>query len=355
MTVIDMKVIVDKNINRFEELVSLLDDLNDIDFLHLNTEEIKNSSIRDAQILFVRSTLKISSDLLNNTNIKFVGSATAGFDHINTRYLENNNIDWCYSPGCNSSSVVDYVMSSIDYLIKNNLFHMDDDVGIVGYGNIGSKLSKALNAIGISNISYDPFLHLKSLKTFDQVKKCKLISFHIPFTVDSKFPTSNIINANLLDSLEKKIIINTSRGEIADETAILDNKNLTYISDVWRNEPCPSSKLINHSLISTPHIAGYSYDGKMNGTINLFKELFIFLGFNDDKQKKNNNFINDFLDIKKVIDYPKNISDYSKSFDISKESLDFKILAKGHKDILPGDIFLKKRLQHLQRRDVSPN
>ena len=350
-----MKIIVDKNISKFEELVSLLDDLKDIDFRHLKTEQITNSSIRNAEILFVRSTLKITSNLLDKTNIKFVGSATSGFDHINTSYLENNSIDWCYSPGCNSSSVVHYVMSSIDYVINNNLFDKDDVVGIVGYGNIGSKLSKALNAIGIRNISYDPLLDLKSLKTFDQVKKCKLISFHIPLTVVSKFPTRNIINTNLLNNFENKIIINTSRGEIADETAILNNKNITYISDVWCNEPLPKTEIINHSLISTPHIAGYSYDGRINGTINLFKELFIFLGFDENKQNKNNKFIKDFLGVKEINYYPTNISDYSKSFDILKESMDFKILTKGFKKKLPAEIFLKKRSKHISRRDILPH
>ena len=348
-----MKVIVDKNISKFEKLVPLINDLKDIDFYYLNTEEITNSSIKDAEILLVRSTLKITKDLLSNTNIKFIGSATAGFDHINTSYLENNNIDWRYSPGCNSSSVVHYVVSSIDYLSKKNLFDVNDNVGIIGYGNVGSKLSKALDNIGVKNISYDPFIDLKYLKTFDQVIKCKLISFQVPLTVDSEFPTKNMINNTLLENSEKKIIINTSRGEIADEIAILKNKNITYISDVWCNEPSPSTKLIKHSFISTPHIAGYSYDGKINGTINLFKELFIFLDFNENKQKTNNKIIKDFLDTKKIINYPKNISDYS-SFDISRESMNFKTLCKRYKKKIPAEVYLRARSKHPFRTDILP-
>ena len=120
-----MKVVVDNSILKFKELIPHLSDLKDIYFYHLRTDEIINNSIKDAEILFVRSTLKINADLINNTKIKFVGSATAGFDHIDVKYLENNNINWCYSPGCNSSSVVHYVISSLNFLIiksDHNIF-----------------------------------------------------------------------------------------------------------------------------------------------------------------------------------------------------------------------------------------
>ena len=354
MIVIDMKIIVDKNICKFEELVPLIDDLKELDFYHLNTEEITNSFLLDAEILFIRSTLKINEDLLANTKIKFVGSATAGFDHIDQHYLENNNIAWFYSPGCNSSSVVHYVMSSISHLVNNNLFDMNDDIGIVGYGNVGRKLSKALTNVGIKNISYDPLLDLKNLKNFDDIKRCKLISFHIPLTVDSKFPTKNMINACLLKSFENKIIINTSRGEIADESEILNNSNLIYISDVWKNEPYPSIKMINHSYISTPHIAGYSYDGKINGTINLFVELFRFLNFSSDSKIKNILFIKEFLQVKMIDEYPKNLSDYSQLFNTLKESNDFKNLIEGYSDKLPDNMFNDIRSKHPPRRDITP-
>jgi len=350
-----MKVVVDNSILKFKELIPHLSDLKDIDFYHLHTEEIINNSIKDAEILFVRSTLKINADLINNTKIKFVGSATAGFDHIDVKYLENNNINWCYSPGCNSSSVVHYVISSINFLIEKKLFNLNDCVGIVGYGNIGSKLRKALNKVGIKNICYDPFLKLEHLKNFDEIKQCKLLSFHVPLTIGTAFPTKNIINESLIKDFKNKIIINTSRGDIADESSIIRDTNLIYISDVWQNEPSPFKEIINRSLLSTPHIAGYSYDGRINGTITLFKRLFQYLNFSHEKQKINTTIIKDFLNKKEINHYPQRISEFASAFDILKESKNFKRISKEYEKSLPANIYKKIRLEHPSRRDILPD
>ena len=131
-----MKVIVDKGIKQFAELIPLLYGLDELNIRYLDSFEITKDSLDDTEVLLIRSTTKIDSDLLHNSAIKFIGSATAGFDHIDTKYLDQNDISWCYSPGCNSSSVVHYVMSSISHLVNNNLFDMNDDIGIVGYGNV---------------------------------------------------------------------------------------------------------------------------------------------------------------------------------------------------------------------------
>lgn len=140
-----MKVVVDRGIKSFKNFISLLDGFNNIDFQYLETSDITNSKIKDAEILFIRSTTHVNKTLLNNTKIKIIGSATAGTDHIDQEYLDKNNIQWFYSPGSNALSVVNYVMASICYLNNNNLFSLNDIVGIVGCGNIGKKLKKTLD------------------------------------------------------------------------------------------------------------------------------------------------------------------------------------------------------------------
>jgi len=350
-----MKVIVDKGIKQFAELIPLLHGLDGINIRYLDSFEITRDSLDDTEVLFTRSTTKINSDLLHNSAIKFIGSATAGFDHIDTKYLEQNDISWCYSPGCNSSSVVHYVMSSIGYLIESNFFNINDSVGIIGYGMVGSKLSSALNGIGIKNISYDPFLDLENLCSIEDIKKCKLISLHIPLTRNNSFPTIEMIDDIFLEKLEANILINTSRGEVVDESSLLKKNNLIYISDVWRNEPTPSKDIIDYSLISTPHIAGHSHDGKINGTINLFYEFFNYLDHNKDLKKANHRIMKRFFSLEPTLAFPKEINEYVMTFDVFKESNLFKNICAKEEGNISENTFIKARSQHAYRRDITPD
>ena len=349
-----MKIIVDKGIKQFAELIPLLHGLDDLNIRYLEPFEITRNSLDDTEVLLIRSTTKINSDLLHNSAIKFIGSATAGFDHMDTKYLDQNDISWCYSPGCNSSSVVHYVMSSIGYLIESNFFDINDSVGIIGYGMIGSKLSNALNGIGIKNISYDPFLDLENLCCIEDIKKCKLISLHIPLTRNNAFPTIEMIDDIFLEKLEANILINTSRGEVVDESSLLKKNNLIYISDVWRNEPTPSKDIIDYSLISTPHIAGHSHDGKINGTINLLHEIFDYLGHDKDIKIANQKVIKRFFSLEHISNYPKKIGDYVKTFDVFEESNHFKNVCEKEKGNLSEKTFIKAKSQHIYRRDIIP-
>ena len=212
----------------------------------------------------------------------------------------------------------------------------------------------ALNEVGIKNISYDPFLDLENLCSLEDIKKCKLISLHIPLTRKNAFPTIEMVDDIFLDKLEANILINTSRGEVVDESSILKKNSLIYISDVWRNEPTPSKDIIDCSLISTPHIAGHSHDGKINGTINLLHEIFDYLGHDKDIKKANLKVIKRFFSLESVPNYPKKISDYVKTFDICKESKHFKNVCEKEKDNISEKTFIKARSQHIYRRDITP-
>ena len=153
-----MKIVVDKGIKSFEEIATTINGFEEIEFLYLETKEITNDSLQEAEAVFVRSITKVDKTLLENTQIKIVGSATAGMDHIDLEYLKKENIKWFCTPGSNSWSVVNYVMSSVCYLNEEKLFDLKNKIGIVGYGNIGKKLKVVLDTFSIPCFVYDPFL-----------------------------------------------------------------------------------------------------------------------------------------------------------------------------------------------------
>ena len=153
-----MKITVDKGIKSFEKIITSINGFDEIEFEYLQTQEITNDKLKDTEALFIRSTTSVDKDLLKNTKIKIVGSATAGIDHLDIKYLNTKNIKWFCAEGSNSLSVVNYVMSAICYLKRENLFNINDNVGIVGYGNIGKKLKFVLDTFSIRNSVYDPFL-----------------------------------------------------------------------------------------------------------------------------------------------------------------------------------------------------
>lgn len=348
-----MKVIVDNGIKKFKEASSILDSLCNLNFIYVDSEEITNSLLKDAEVLFIRSTTKVNKSLLANTKIKLVGSATSGMDHIDSDYLDEQKIKWFYSPGCNASSVVHYVLSSIALLKNKNLFNDDDRVGIFGCGNIGSKLRYALKTLKIKNHAYDPLLKMKFLTSLEEVKKCKLLTLHIPYSNSSIFPTHNIINSNFLKDFKNKILINTSRGEVIDEKALINSHNL-FIGDVWKNEPNPSIEMIDFSFIATPHIAGHSYEGKINGTLQLLFNLFKYLNHSNETQDRNKKLLINYFAIKPINKYPQKLSEYEQSFNVLDESKKFKDACTDFHDSLPSKIFKNLRLNHIKRKDITP-
>ena len=346
-----MKVIVDRGIKSFKNFISLLDGFNNIEFQYLETSDITNNKIKDAEILFVRSTTHVNKPLLNNTKIKIIGSATAGTDHIDQEYLDKNNIQWFYSPGSNALSVVNYVMASICYLNNNNLFSFNDAVGIVGYGNIGKKLKKTLDFFSIKNVVYDPFLNYDFLSKINKIKDCDLISLHVPLTFDSSFPTFNLVDKAFLNEINNKILINTSRGGVVDEKSIIENDNVTYISDVWINEPIPNKEILDYSILATPHIAGHSINGKLNGTINLISHLQKFLKIDEFIRAENDKKIRNFSKSIKL-SQPKSIQPYYFEYPVDKESSKFKKSYLSNSDDYR-KTFESSRANNSYRRDIE--
>ena len=346
-----MKIAVDKGIKSFEKIITSINGFNEIEFEYLETQEITNDKLRDTEALFIRSTTSVDKALLKNTKIKIVGSATAGIDHLDTKYLNTKNIKWFCAEGSNSLSVVNYVMSAICYLKRENLFNINDSVGIVGYGNIGKKLKFVLDSFSITNSVYDPFLDHNFLSNIQTIKECDLISLHVPLTYKTLFPTFKLVDQVFIDDISNKTLINTSRGGIVDEQSLLKNNKVNYISDVWVNEPTPNKEIIDYSLLSTPHIAGHSFNGKLNGTLYLIKRLQEFLDMDKSMVFENNKKMNCLSEVIKLTE-PYNIDTFYSEYPINEESSSFKKAYLGEQEDFKA-IFESSRSNHYFRKDIE--
>jgi len=247
--------------------------------------DLTAEQVRDADVLLVRSITQVNEALLkDNKNLSFVGTATIGMDHIDQNYLAKRNIAFHSAPGCNAISVAEYVISSLVVLAERYLLDLTQlTVGIVGGGNTGTRLSEKLTALGITHKICDPLLEQnkddnRNFASLDEVLNCDVISLHVPKIIDGEYPTYHLLNESRLNNLkENQILISACRGEVIDNKALLALKQqghaLKIVLDVWEGEPDVLLPLIKYTEIATPHIAGYSLEGKSRGTEVLYHAL----------------------------------------------------------------------------------
>ena len=275
-----MKIVADENIPLVRRFFSEFADV-----VELPGREITSNDLQDADILIVRSITQVNESLLNGTPVRFVGSCTIGMDHIDTTYLDKRKIRYTNAPGCNANSVVEYLLSCLSILTETHDIHWDRlSVGIIGYGNVGSLLAKRLRKLGIHYLAHDPLLDNADLVSFEEVLDCDVITLHVPLTTDTDFPTYHLFDAHVLRKLRSdQVLINASRGAVIDNKALLDalkqEDSFTAILDVWEGEPSINVELAKKVFIGTPHIAGYSLDGKVAGTEMVYRSLCQVMGF----------------------------------------------------------------------------
>ncbi len=238
------------------------------------TEEV----IKDKDALIVRTVTHFDEKLLKNSDVKLICSATIGFDHIDTAYCDQNNIAWRTAPGCNARSVEQYVTASLLCMAEKHDFLLKDKtIGVVGVGNVGKEVARACELLGMRVLLNDPprqeaensdaFVDLITIQ-----KEADIITFHTPLIKEGKHATYHLADADFFQTLVRKpIVINSSRGSVVDNQALkraLRNENVSgAIIDTWENEPNIDLKLLELVDIATPHIAGYSADGKWNATM----------------------------------------------------------------------------------------
>ena len=217
-------------------------------------------------VLLVRSTTMVKGALLAGTSVRFVGSATAGVDHVDIQWLSDNNIGFAYAPGSNAGAVVQYVLTVLDrFRPKRSL-----QLGIVGYGHVGSLLASSAEQLGMRVLVNDPPLHQAGALNREHTElsallaQCDVLSLHVPLIVDGLFPTRHLINADAMKLMRQgALMINTSRGGVVDEDAIPET--LEFVLDVFEDEPLLHNMSVERALLVTPHIAGHTLSAKRRG------------------------------------------------------------------------------------------
>ena len=266
-----MKIIADENIPCVEQAFASLGEVE-----LLPGRGMQAGQVRDADILLVRSVTRVDERLLAGSNIRFVGSATIGFEHLDLEYLHGRGIGYSTAPGSNATSAAEYVISALLVLAERSGITFEaKTAGIIGCGNVGSRVLRKFTALGIDCQVNDPPLKMSGghdgYVELDAVLQADIITLHVPLFAGGANPTFHLLDEASLERLKPNaILINTARGAVVDNRA-LDyllgrRSDLSVVLDVWEGEPDISMSLLEKVTLATPHIAGYSLDGKLRGT-----------------------------------------------------------------------------------------
>ena len=248
---------------------------------------LSSAQLEGVDVLLVRSVSQVDETLLADHPLQFVGSATSGIDHVDLEALARREIPFSHAPGSNADSVVDYVFSAIAQCSdKLEQLLAGAELGIVGYGRVGRRLSQRLQLLGIRSRACDPWLdadEFAELTSLEEVLACPVVCLHAELTRKSPWPSHHLLDAERLTLLrEDALLINAGRGELIDTQALLDwlpsVPALELVLDVWEGEPLVDAGLLARCRFATPHIAGYSYDARLRATHMLYLALCRNLG-----------------------------------------------------------------------------
>ena len=268
-----MKVLADQNIPQVAEAFR---DLGEVELMP--GRDIRRSHLQDCHCLITRTVTRVDEGLLKDTPVEFVGTATIGTDHIDLDYLTEAGIGFSNAAGCNAEGASEYVISGLFAMSQRKGFDpLKMTAGIVGFGNVGSRLQQKLEAFDIECLVCDPPVQVsgqsgQAFVDLDTIlRECNLISLHVPLTHNGMHPTFHLLNDERLQTLnEGCVLINAARGEVVDNHALLKLLNqrhdLHVFLDTWENEPLVSRELLQRVDLATPHIAGYSIEGRLRGT-----------------------------------------------------------------------------------------
>lgn len=245
--------------------------------IYLPGNEIGPEDVKEADALIIRTRTKCNQALLDASKIQFIATATIGYDHIDTAYCKEKGIQWTNAPGCNSSSVEQYIVSALLFLADKNGFKPEKKtVGIIGVGNVGRKVEKACKALGYKVICNDPpreriegSIEFTSLD--ELLAQSDIVSMHVPLISEGIDSTVDMADKVFFEKMKPgACFINSSRGEVVNEQDLKNSMSAGNIGDavldVFQNEPLLDLSLLHKLTLATPHIAGYSMDGKANGS-----------------------------------------------------------------------------------------
>jgi len=276
-----MNLLVDENIPFAEKIFSRLGRVRTV-----HGREITTDSLKDIDVLIVRSITQVNKSLLKNTPVKFVGTATIGTDHIDIDYLKSKSIAFSNAQASNANSVAEYIFTAIFYWCQSAVKEISNlSIGIVGIGHIGSIVAEKAEKLGMKVLKNDPPLQEEKgdekFYSLEELLQADIITIHTPLTRETKYPTWHLFDKNILEQVNNQtLLINTSRGAVVDNQYLLkmlcENKIWYTILDVWEGEPDINMGLLEKVYLGTPHIAGYSYDGKVNGAVMIHNKICEF-------------------------------------------------------------------------------
>jgi erythronate-4-phosphate dehydrogenase len=278
-----LNIVADENIPELERYFSALGTIE-----RVNGRQLKREQLLQADILLVRSVTNVDANLLAGTAVKFVATATIGTDHLDTGFMQQAGIAWASAPGCNANSVVDYVMSVLCRMPDTlaGLLNGQAKLGIVGMGNVGSRLYQRLCDLSINCLAYDPLIdqaRFPILTDYESVLAADVVCFHAPLTKSGEHPSFHLLSQAQLKQLKPDaVLINAGRGAVVDNQALKQvlqsGQSLSVALDVWENEPDIDTNLMACVDYVSPHIAGYSLDGKVAGTAMIYQACCRHLG-----------------------------------------------------------------------------
>lgn len=277
-----MKIVVDCGIPFVKDLLEPYAEV-----VYLSGEDIRKEDIVDADAMLIRSTTHCTRDFLDDTKVKFIGTATTGFDHIDVDYCRVKKIHWVNAPGCNAKAVAQYVTSAILCFSKKYGFRPSDKtIGIIGVGQVGQKVERSARLLEMNVMLNDPPRSRnegeKNFHSIDSLlNRCDILTFHPNLEKEGPDKTYHMVDAQFFKKLKRPVfLINTARGAIIDtealKVAMKEGKVIDCALDCWEHEPNVDKELLSSSLIATPHIAGYSSEGKANATRAIVEQLNIF-------------------------------------------------------------------------------
>ncbi len=259
--------------------------------------QIEPEHLWDADALVIRSKTNVTPELIKGSPVRFIGTATAGFEHINFQCLEKRGIGWCASPGCNADSVADYVTAALLWSHTFKGVELDGKtLGIIGAGQVGNRVAKRAEALGLRVLLNDPPRaarecssheknmppHAMGFQTLGKLlTESDIVTMHVPLVSEKPWPTLNMADCRFFEQMKPgSVFINTARGKVLDADALLHAKANGIVShavlDVWDPEPQIRADVLAAADIGTPHIAGHSLEGKLNGTIQVYREACHF-------------------------------------------------------------------------------
>ena len=277
-----MKVIVDNKIPYIKGLIETLAD----EVIYLPGKDFTPEVVKEADALIIRTRTLCNRQLLEGSKVQFIGTATIGFDHIDTKYCQEAGITWSNCPGCNAGAVEQYVHAALLLLQQEKGLQLKGAcLGIVGVGHVGERIRRMAERIGMKVLLNDPpradageqgFTSLDTL-----AEQCDILTFHTPLIREGKYQTFHLADRTFFQKLQRRpYLLNTSRGEVVETEALLNALNTGAVAgaviDVWENEPHINRELLDKVFIGTPHIAGYSADGKANATRMVLKAFCHF-------------------------------------------------------------------------------